>query len=630
MKNQTPHNLQWWLTHLEGVVSSSDGWMALCPAHSDVNPSLHITDQDGQILIHCFAGCKYQDILLALEEGPSIQVTPTINSQNMSPGVWWEEYTQIPWSEWESWGVREVGEAIGFHWGRRSNIQKLRQTNSKTFFWEPRDAANPPLWPYPENLPSSQIWITEGESDCGVLRHLGFSNAFATTRGAGTKKNLNQVWSSIKDLGIEEVIILFDTDSAGVLGSNAIKQTLQEVGIDAISLDLFPLLDPLLGEKDLRDLWCRLKDPKKLKMQLETLLRQSQASRQSSKDLFILEDFISIPVTPENWLVKKTWLQETVGMIVGFPKVGKSWLALDLGISIASQTPFLNHFDVDRSGPVVILTKEDPDYLLQDRLTKILISKGLGGQIQKDKGKYRVNFPSRKGFPLYLDLSREFLFTPQKSQELMVWLQQIQSRHGDLSLVIFDPILRMLSETDEFKASEVNTSVFATTAMIQREFGAGSVLVHHRSKAAGKAKASYGSIAFHAFSENTIYVLGDGPDTDGWVYAKNEFKSSAEYNWKFRFLDLDKEYKVEVAEVSSQQKLGTGRQIYNLLQSLSPEGLLVQEMSEAFEDLSDYMIREILKQLKGENLIYKEKDPASLKGGPRPDRWFARSKKIDS
>lgn len=41
-------------------------WMARCPAHEDKGPSLKVTDSDGKILIHCFAGCSPAEIVQAV------------------------------------------------------------------------------------------------------------------------------------------------------------------------------------------------------------------------------------------------------------------------------------------------------------------------------------------------------------------------------------------------------------------------------------------------------------------------------------------------------------------------------------------------------------------------------------
>src|SRR5215469_16820431 len=54
------------LLRLQGVRRHRSGWMSLCPAHADKNPSLSIRQVDGKILIHCHAGCSTQAILTAL------------------------------------------------------------------------------------------------------------------------------------------------------------------------------------------------------------------------------------------------------------------------------------------------------------------------------------------------------------------------------------------------------------------------------------------------------------------------------------------------------------------------------------------------------------------------------------
>lgn len=41
--------------------------MAQCPSHDDREPSLHVTDAEGTVLLHCFAGCEPEDVLAALD-----------------------------------------------------------------------------------------------------------------------------------------------------------------------------------------------------------------------------------------------------------------------------------------------------------------------------------------------------------------------------------------------------------------------------------------------------------------------------------------------------------------------------------------------------------------------------------
>ena len=55
------------LHRLDGVRPTARGrWMAKCPAHDDRSPSLSIRNTGDKILIHCFAGCATEDVLVAV------------------------------------------------------------------------------------------------------------------------------------------------------------------------------------------------------------------------------------------------------------------------------------------------------------------------------------------------------------------------------------------------------------------------------------------------------------------------------------------------------------------------------------------------------------------------------------
>jgi hypothetical protein len=51
------------LRRFDKVKKTGNGWMVRCPVHSDNNPSLHITEGDDRILIHCFAGCDGKEVI---------------------------------------------------------------------------------------------------------------------------------------------------------------------------------------------------------------------------------------------------------------------------------------------------------------------------------------------------------------------------------------------------------------------------------------------------------------------------------------------------------------------------------------------------------------------------------------
>jgi hypothetical protein len=56
------------LDRLEGVRRNGEGrWMARCPAHGDRSASLSVREGDGgRILLHCFSGCSFSEVVGAL------------------------------------------------------------------------------------------------------------------------------------------------------------------------------------------------------------------------------------------------------------------------------------------------------------------------------------------------------------------------------------------------------------------------------------------------------------------------------------------------------------------------------------------------------------------------------------
>jgi putative DNA primase/helicase len=54
---------------LVDVKKDSNGWTALCPAHADKHRSLSVAVEGGKLLMHCFRGCRFEDILRSLSSG---------------------------------------------------------------------------------------------------------------------------------------------------------------------------------------------------------------------------------------------------------------------------------------------------------------------------------------------------------------------------------------------------------------------------------------------------------------------------------------------------------------------------------------------------------------------------------
>jgi len=55
------------ISRLDKVKGRNGSWTASCPAHADKGPSLAVREnEDGRILLHCFAGCETANVLGAI------------------------------------------------------------------------------------------------------------------------------------------------------------------------------------------------------------------------------------------------------------------------------------------------------------------------------------------------------------------------------------------------------------------------------------------------------------------------------------------------------------------------------------------------------------------------------------
>jgi len=457
----------------------------------------------------------------------------------------------------------------------------------------------PWFWPEHDRELSEEIWVTEGESDTGVLRHLGFK-AFGLTKGAQTVPP-PEVWRELWEKGTRRVIFSLDQDQAGEVGRLRLIEQALESGFEVILCDFKDHLNFLSGEKDIRDLY------KREGARTRELLLQSLKALQSFELRLSLWEFLTRGVSTPEWLVERVWLSQTVGLLVGPSKTGKSWLALDLGLSVATGTKFLSFFSTPATGTVVYIPKEDPPYLLYDRVTKILLSKGLGS----------VNrLPKKLEVPWFTDLSYTFAFEKTRVSGLLKFLRDVRDRTGSLDLVIFDPLLRMLPPgVDEWKAGSVSDAVFSVTDQIRNELGTSVLLVHHRGH--GKEERAYGSFGFQAFSEGTLVLLTERLKLGEWNGVRGEYKSAPPTEWAYRFLDLQDSYEPEgtwgLPEPTRLQ--AQGEEVLELLNVATPPVTL--ENISVTLGIPKWRVRDILESLEEQGKIEKVVGDTTAKGRPR-------------
>ena len=88
-------NVEGVLSRLQRVRRLSAGWMALCPAHEDRSPSLSIREENGRVLVHCFAGCSTDAVCCALKIKVRDLFSKADLERSQEPGIVRETRKQI-------------------------------------------------------------------------------------------------------------------------------------------------------------------------------------------------------------------------------------------------------------------------------------------------------------------------------------------------------------------------------------------------------------------------------------------------------------------------------------------------------------------------------------------------------
>jgi hypothetical protein len=190
----------------------------------------------------------------------------------------------------------------------------------------------------------------------------------------------------------------------------------------------------------------------------------------------------------ERWLVEELWCARSVGVIGGAPKCAKTWLGLDMALSVATGTPCLGKFAVPEPGPVLVYLAEDALLVVRERIEGMARHRGLDlDQVQI----YVITAPV-----LRLDRDRD---------RALLWetIARLRPR-----LLLLDPLVR-LHGIDENHAGDV-AELLAYFRSLQRELGLSVVLVHHTRKNAADGVAAgqglRGSGDIHAFGDSNLYL----------------------------------------------------------------------------------------------------------------------------
>ncbi len=161
-----------------------------------------------------------------------------------------------------------------------------------------------------------------------------------------------------------------------------------------------------------------------------------------------------------HWLIEGLWAEQAVGILGGEPKCCKSFLALDMALSIASGAHCLRQFPVRRQGSVLLFPAEDSLAVVRQRLEGIAVAAGLA----------------------LSPLPIEVITAPTLRLDLSADRQRLANTIAAIkpTLLILDPLIR-LHRVDENDASQI-AGLLSFLRELQRQFQLAVLVVHHARK----------------------------------------------------------------------------------------------------------------------------------------------------
>jgi hypothetical protein len=364
-----------------------DTYTCRCPSHDDRNPSLTLAPGDKGVVLTCHAGCTHDQVCQALglrptelfydHGAPKAEIVAVYLYEHVVDG------DVVPWYE-------VVRLEPGFEAGETKTFRQ-RLPGATRYGLKGRETI---LYRLPQVLDAAAkgqtVFVVEGEKDVQALEHAGYV-ATCNPGGAGKWKDAYS-----KALVGARVAVCIDRDQphpktgrhVGYDHGRQVQDSLLGHGVNVIGF-----LEPAVG-KDVADHLRRglgvdklvaAKDPYADKAP-ETA-DDGQAPQDSHQDA--VQD--SPPPTPDDGPVThdfgvQTWADfrdsadDHVPMLVDEllpaggicfiaapPKAGKTWLALHLGLCVATDSPFLGSYQVD-AGPVLYVALEGAKAGLKTRL----------------------------------------------------------------------------------------------------------------------------------------------------------------------------------------------------------------------------------------------------------------------
>jgi hypothetical protein len=432
---------------------------AQCPAHEDREPSLSVTRIEGQVLVHCHAGCDTRDVLATLGFGMA-----DLYDNPKTGAVYRYDDGRVVRRQYTP--DREFKQ---YHTKGRPTLYRLAKVQAAVKAGQP-------------------IWLVEGEKDVHALESL---DAVATTAPMGASNVGN---CDLSPLHGAEVLAVHDHDDSGQRWAQTVRAKLDgksgslafyapKVGNDSADhiaagygLDDFLLVDVAdHGSPAGDDPHEAVEPPTPKQIQID------QRYTELAGQVLDLDRLRKIP--PPDPIIENYLFRNSLGWLGGKPGSAKSFVAVEVACCVGTGTPWHDH-PVKQAGRVLYVIAEGASGMAQ-RVDAWALHNG--------KPVENVRF-----LPVPVDLAEAGRIDVGAFTQLATELRP--------TLIIIDTQARVTVGVEENSSRDMGRFVDALE-VIRRACGACILVIHHEPRNGENLR---GSSALEGVATTVLRVAKDG------------------------------------------------------------------------------------------------------------------------